>query len=119
MNSQAENGGRATGRRSLRLEPDRGHPALSREGKRASPGPAGVGNRQGWAAPRKLGDEWTAPILPTRPIATANCDENTGIAAIDKGHFRAGCPLTIAGGVRFRRHGLTTGDEPAAAPAGA
>jgi len=38
-----ENAGRASGRRSLRIEPDRGHQASSREGP-ASPSRA----RQGW-----------------------------------------------------------------------
>jgi hypothetical protein len=41
-----ENGGRATGRRSLRIEPDRGHPASSREGP-ASQSRA----RRGWQPP--------------------------------------------------------------------
>jgi hypothetical protein len=35
------------------------------KGQRASPGPAGVGKRPGWAAPRRLVDEWTALVLPS------------------------------------------------------
>ncbi|HSR14950.1 MAG TPA: hypothetical protein VLL51_04320, partial [Gemmatimonadales bacterium] len=43
----------ATGRRSLRLEPGRGHPASSPEGPASQPRAAGVGNRPGWSAPRQ------------------------------------------------------------------
>ena len=47
---------------SSRIEATR-HPPV--KGQRASPGPAGVGKRPGWAAPRRLVDEWTALVLPT------------------------------------------------------
>ena len=40
-----DNGGRATGRRSLRLEPDRGHRHSPVKVQRASPRPVGVGER--------------------------------------------------------------------------
>ena len=58
--------GRTTGRRSLRTEPDRGHPASSRDGP-AEPvqGPPEFAERPGWPAPRRSVDEWTALVLPT------------------------------------------------------
>jgi hypothetical protein len=57
---------------STRIEATR-HPPV--RGPRASPGPAGVGKRPGWAAPRRLVDEWTALVLPTLLLPPGDKDE--------------------------------------------
>jgi hypothetical protein len=48
---------------SSRMEATRHPPA---KGQRASPGPAGVGNRPGWAAPRRLVDRVDRPCIYLR-----------------------------------------------------
>ena len=74
---------------SSRIEATR-HPPV--KGQRASPGPAGVGKRPGWAAPRRLVDEWTALVLPTLT------------AGIHRSTRRAPCPRSTATGPSVTSH---------------